>query len=113
MIDLPTLALIVIAIAILLIWGPSKLPSLAKAIGQAIYEFKKGTKGIVEEEEKKEERVETEKRERAKESKDELEKEKILELAKKLGIDTTGKSLPEIVPEIERVLEARKSQTAK
>ncbi len=109
MIDLPTLALIVIAIAILLIWGPSKLPSLARAIGQAIHEFKRGTKGLVEEEEKKEEKTETRKSEKT----DELDKEKILELAKKLGIDTTGKSIPEIVAEIEKVLEIKKSQTAK
>ncbi|NPB00047.1 MAG: twin-arginine translocase TatA/TatE family subunit [Crenarchaeota archaeon] len=95
MLDLPTLALIVIAIAILLIWGPSKLPSLARAIGQAIHEFKRGTKGLVEEEES----------ETAREKKTSLnDKEKIMEIAKKLGIDTTGKSLDEIIAEIESKL---------
>ncbi len=98
MLDLPTLALIVIAIAILLIWGPSKLPSLAKAIGQAIHEFKKGTKGIVEEEEKSS--TESVKRE----TKSLNDKEKILELAKRLGIDTTGKTIDEILTEIEKKL---------
>lgn len=94
MLDLPTLALIVIAIAILLIWGPSKLPSLARAIGQAIHEFKKGTRGIIEEEESQDKTRKTSLN----------DKEKILEIAKKLGIDTTGKSLDEIIAEIESKL---------
>ncbi len=94
MLDAPTLALIVIAIAILLIWGPSKLPSLARAIGQAIHEFKKGTRGLVEEEENQDRSRKTSLN----------DKEKILEIAKKLGIDTTGKSLDEIIAEIENKL---------
>ncbi|NPA23860.1 MAG: twin-arginine translocase TatA/TatE family subunit, partial [Crenarchaeota archaeon] len=84
-------------IAILLIWGPSKLPSLARAIGQAIHEFKRGTKGLVEEEEEKTV-TESPKRESMN------DKEKILEIAKRLGIDTTGKSLDEIIAEIDKKL---------
>ncbi len=37
--------LIVFAI-ILLVFGPSKLPALAKSLGQAIKEFKKGSKEV-------------------------------------------------------------------
>lgn len=34
---------------ILIIFGPAKLPALAKSIGQAVSEFKKGTKDITKE----------------------------------------------------------------
>ena len=34
---------------ILIIFGPAKLPALAKSIGQAVSEFKKGTKEITKE----------------------------------------------------------------
>jgi len=43
---------IIIAVIVLLIWGPNQLPKLARAIGQAKKEFKKAQE---EEEEKKEE----------------------------------------------------------
>ncbi len=94
------LVLIVIAIAILLIWGPSKIPGLARAIGQAIYEFRRSTKGLVEEEE------ETKKTEKKQEL-DSKEVEKVYELAKRLGIDTEGKPLSKIVEEIEKKLQEK------
>jgi sec-independent protein translocase protein TatA len=51
--------IILIAIVIILIWGPSKLPSLARGMGEAIREFRKAASGVAEEEvrrvEKKEE----------------------------------------------------------
>ena len=34
---------------VLVIFGPSKLPALAKSIGQAVNEFRKGAKGIAKE----------------------------------------------------------------
>lgn len=34
---------------VLLIFGPAKLPALAKSMGQAFNEFRKGTKGIAKE----------------------------------------------------------------
>lgn len=37
---------VVILVAILLIFGPSKIPQLAKSVGQAITEFKKGIKSV-------------------------------------------------------------------
>lgn len=39
--------------AVLLIFGPSKLPQLGKSVGQGIREFKKSIKGITEEDEPK------------------------------------------------------------
>lgn len=38
--------LVVILVIVLLIFGPSKLPALARSMGQAIKEFKKGTQDI-------------------------------------------------------------------
>lgn len=37
---------VVILVAILLIFGPSKIPQLAKSVGQAVTEFKKGIKSV-------------------------------------------------------------------
>ncbi|MBB6099071.1 sec-independent protein translocase protein TatA [Deinobacterium chartae] len=40
---------IIILLAVLLIFGPKKLPELGKSLGQGIREFRKGTQGIREE----------------------------------------------------------------
>ncbi|WP_022847210.1 MULTISPECIES: twin-arginine translocase TatA/TatE family subunit [unclassified Desulfurobacterium] len=47
--------LILILIITLLIFGPSKLPDLAKSMGKAINEFRKASSGIIDEDEKKKE----------------------------------------------------------
>ncbi|MEK4030977.1 MULTISPECIES: twin-arginine translocase TatA/TatE family subunit [Bacillaceae] len=39
-----------ILIVALLLFGPSKLPQLGKAAGQTLHEFKRGMKGIMEDE---------------------------------------------------------------
>ncbi|MBQ7874144.1 MAG: twin-arginine translocase TatA/TatE family subunit [Oscillospiraceae bacterium] len=46
---------------VLIVFGPAKLPALAKSIGQAFNEFRKGAKGIAKEfdEDLKEETSET------------------------------------------------------
>lgn len=44
-------AVLLIAIAALLIFGPKKLPELGRAVGVTLREFKKGTKGLVEDDE--------------------------------------------------------------
>ena len=44
---------IIILVAILLIFGPKKLPELARGIGKALYEFKRASQGLLEEEEEK------------------------------------------------------------
>lgn len=41
--------LIVILIIALIVFGPSKLPQLGKAVGQTLREFKNSTKDIVDE----------------------------------------------------------------
>ena len=89
--------IILIAIVIILIWGPSKLPSLARGMGEAIREFRKATSGVVEEEVKRTEK------------KEEID-QKIIEMAKSLGISTEGKSKEQILDEINKKLaELKKS----
>ena len=39
--------LIIILVIALIIFGPSKLPQLGKAVGQTLKEFKNSTKGIM------------------------------------------------------------------
>lgn len=70
----PQEILIIILIIALLIWGPTQLPKLARALGQAKKEFEKGSKGEGETD--------------------------IYKLAKELGIETEGKTEEEIKNEI-------------
>jgi len=41
--------IIVILVIVLLLFGPKKLPELAKGIGQSVREFRKGTQGLKDE----------------------------------------------------------------
>ena len=58
--------LLIILVVVLIFFGPAKLPALAKSMGQAITEFKKGAKEASKELEKMSEEVE-----KATEAKDE------------------------------------------
>ncbi|MEM0379042.1 MAG: twin-arginine translocase TatA/TatE family subunit [Candidatus Bathyarchaeia archaeon] len=69
---------IIILILALLIFGPSKIPELAKAIGKARREYEKAAQG------------------------EESEEDKIIALAKELGIPTEGKTKDEILSEIKK-----------
>ncbi|KSW12179.1 translocase [Pyrodictium occultum] len=40
---------VIILLVILLIFGPSKLPQLARGLGQAVYEFRRASQGLLEE----------------------------------------------------------------
>ncbi|MER3601603.1 MAG: twin-arginine translocase TatA/TatE family subunit [Nitrososphaerota archaeon] len=64
-------AIIVIA---LLLWGPTKLPELARALGRARREYQKASQ--------------------------EEEEDKLLQLAKSLGIATEGKTREQIAQEV-------------
>jgi len=58
----PQELLLIIFIIVILIWGPSQLPKLARALGQAKKEFQKAQ----EEEEEEEEEEKSKKKERKK-----------------------------------------------
>lgn len=49
-------SLILILVVALLIFGPSKLPEIGKAAGNSLREFKNATKGIMGDEEEKEDK---------------------------------------------------------
>ncbi|CCC82665.1 twin-arginine translocase TatA/TatE family subunit [Thermoproteus tenax] len=72
--------IILIAIVILLIWGPSKLPALARGLGQALHEFRRASQGVVTSEDE--------------------ETKKLMEVAKSLGINTEGKTKEQILEEV-------------
>jgi len=73
-------------IAVLLLWGPKKLPELAKAIGEARKEFQKASKEV----------TKPPPEEETKPSGDDL----LIETAQMLGISTEGKTKEQIAREI-------------
>jgi len=46
--------LILILVIALIVFGPSKLPQIGKAVGQTLFEFKKSAKDLVSDEDKDE-----------------------------------------------------------
>jgi sec-independent protein translocase protein TatA len=78
----------VVAIVIIM-WGPSKIPEFAKALGRARGEFEKASKEFQEEASKTANTPKTR-------SKDEI----LLETARSLGISTDGKTREQISIEI-------------
>ena len=73
-------------IVVLILWGPKKLPELARAIGEAKKEFQKASKEVT----KPLSEEETER------SSDDL----LIETAQMLGISTEGKTKEQIAQEI-------------
>ena len=76
--------LLIILLIIVFIFGAARIKDIAKALGESIREFKKGM-------------AEPTKRE---------EKETLIEAARKMGIETEGKTVKQIVDEMaERAME--------
>jgi sec-independent protein translocase protein TatA len=73
-------------IAVLILWGPKKLPELARAIGEAKKEFQKASKEV----------TKPLSAEETKPSSDDL----LIETAQMLGINTEGKTREQIAQEI-------------
>ncbi|MET1101632.1 MAG: twin-arginine translocase TatA/TatE family subunit [Pyrodictiaceae archaeon] len=92
--------LILLLIAILLIWGPTKLPQLARGLGRAFYEFRRATQGIIEEEE-------TERPPRiSRTGIEKIDDTTLIKLAEKLGVQAEGKTREQLIEAI--IKEAKK-----
>lgn len=94
--SLGTPEIIAILVIALLLLGPSKLPQLARSIGEALREFRKAASGATEEEEKKAIASIS-----GKKNVSESDRQVILGIAKKLGIDTEGLTDSEILKKIQ------------
>ena len=82
--------MILIVGVVLLLFGSKKIPDLARSIGKARGEFKKGQEELDEELKKKP-----------------SEKEKLEQAAKSLGIDTEGKSEDELREAVKKATEKK------
>ncbi|MGD0804705.1 MAG: twin-arginine translocase TatA/TatE family subunit [Candidatus Bathyarchaeia archaeon] len=83
------LAVIVGAIAIFLIWGPSKIPELARSLGRARGEYAKASK-----------ETELEQSKAKTKEKDESPDNELTLVAQALGISTEGKTKSQLAKEI-------------
>ena len=87
--------LIIVLFIVLLLFGGKKLPELARSMGTAVREYSTATKEpakYIEEKTK---------------TKEEEEREAILEAAKKMGIETEGRSLSEIAQDLVKATEKK------
>jgi len=75
--------LILILAIVLLLFGATRLKGLAKAVGESVQEFKKATS----------EPTKTKKEE---------EEDAVIEAAKKMGVETEGKSMDQILSEMNK-----------
>ena len=89
---------IIIGLVVLLLWGPSKIPELARGLGRAKSEFDKASRGEYLSE------TETPKIKVSRSDDD-----TIILIAKSLGLKTEGKSREEIIQEIIANIKALKS----
>lgn len=93
MLGLQTPELVVILFIILLLFGGRKLPELARSMGSAVREYTNASKEPLKYVDSKTK------------TKEEEERDAILEAARKLGIETEGRSIKEIAEELVKVSE--------
>ncbi len=89
----PTQLLVILGVlVVILIWGPSKIPELARAVGRARKEFDDASKGVVQP---------------ATPSSTAAASDPLVDTARKLGISTQGKTREEISDEIVKTAQPR------
>ncbi len=90
--------LLLIILIALLLFGPRKLPELARSMGEAINEFRRASSGIT-----------ASKEEEKKEKNEPKKSSEIRQLALSLGIDVTGKTDEELMEEIKSLAKKEKA----
>lgn len=91
------LILILGVVAVILIWGPSKIPQLARSIGRARKEFEDASRGLT-----NPELVSTTS------TTDTVQADSLIQTAQKLGINTQGKTRQQISDEIVQMAQPNK-----
>ncbi|MBS7658451.1 MAG: twin-arginine translocase TatA/TatE family subunit [Candidatus Bathyarchaeia archaeon] len=98
-----------ILLIVLILFGPKKLPELAKSVGQAIREYKRASEGVLEElTPGSTAKPLTQQEKTAQGVVEEKERKALIEAAKKLGIKTEGKTIEQISEEIMKKTEETK-----
>ena len=90
MFGLQTPELIVILFLVMLLFGAKKLPELARSMGSSVREYSEAVKGPAQGKDSK------------KDNGDGDDREAILSAARKLGIETEGRSITEIAQNISK-----------
>lgn len=93
--SLGTPEIVAILVIALLLLGPSKLPQLARSIGEALREFRKAASGATEEDKKAVSAI------ASKQSISDSDRQILLDIAKRMGIDVSGLSDSEILRKIQ------------
>jgi len=89
-----------ILLIVLILFGPKKLPELAKSVGQAVREYKRASEGILEDLSSSTVKPPLTKEKPTQNVVEEKERKALIEAAKKLGIETEGKTIEQISEEI-------------
>ena len=96
--------LLLLLAVLLLILGPTKLPQLARGLGQAMREFKKASQGLYDEEIKTQARSlqmsQLSQSAQTNEDSDSTDIKSVRKLAEKLGVKPEGKSDSELIKEV-------------
>jgi sec-independent protein translocase protein TatA len=89
----PTQLLVILGVlVVIMIWGPSKIPELARAVGKARREFDDASRGIVQP---------------TPTSAQPIASDALVDTAQKLGISTQGKTREQISDEIVRTAQPK------
>lgn len=104
----PTEIILLLILALILL-GPRKLPELARSLGQAINEFKRATSQAMETSPATPAPAQAQAQAQVQEVAPAKREKSIRELARELGIDTTGKTDEEIEKEILALVKEKES----